>query len=144
MRGFTMMSLLFILVVLAALGAALVSVSSRQQDGMAVDIENARAAQAARAGLEWAAWQVLRNPAPPAAAPACFGTTSLTPGGNLGSLVVTVSCSRSTGTDGATALVFYQVTATACNAPSSGSCPNTAAAPSAVYVERQLSSTLSR
>ena len=143
-----MVSALFILVVLAVFGAALANVSSRMQIGSAIDLDNARAQQAARAGLEWAAWQVLRNPAPPAAAPSCFGTTSITPGGTLSGFVVTVSCSRTPGSgtvsDGSTALVFYQVTANACNIASGGACPNTAAAPAPAYVERQLSATFTR
>lgn len=143
-----MVSMLFILVVLVALGTALASLSRRQHMGAAMDLDNARAYQAARAGQEWAAWQLLRNPAPPAAAPACFGTTSFSPGGTLSGFVVTISCSRTpssgTLTDGSTTLVFYQVTANACNSASGGVCPNTSAAPPATYVERQLSSTLVR
>jgi len=143
-----MVSMLFILVVLVSLGAALSSISSRQQMSAAMDLHNARAFQAARAGQEWAAWQLLRNPAPPAAAPACFSTTSLSPGGTLTGFVVTVSCTRTPGsgllTDGSTSLVFYQVAATACNATSGGACPNSASAPPATYVERQLNATYSR
>ena len=41
MRGFTLVSVLFILVVLSALGAALASVSQRQQMGTAADLDSA-------------------------------------------------------------------------------------------------------
>ncbi len=58
-RGFAMMSALFILVVLAVLGAAIASISVRQQVGSAVELNTARAYQAARAGLEWG--RVLRH-----------------------------------------------------------------------------------
>lgn len=140
------MSLLFILVVLAALGAALAQVSLRQQLGSAAELEASRAYQAARAGLEWASYQVLRNPAPPAAAPACFGTTSFTLAG-LSGFTVTVSCTRTptsgTVADGATALAFFQLVANACNTPSGGQCPGTAT-PQPSYVERQLTWTVSR
>ena len=141
--GFTMVSVLVIVVVLAALGAAITKVSTRQHLGSAAEVESARAMQAARAGLEWAAFQVLRNPAPPAAAPGCFGTTSFTATG-LGSYTITVSCNRTAGTDGSTALAFYQLTANACNTPTSGNCPNTAANPGSTYVERQLAWTVMR
>ena len=147
-RGFTMISVVMILVVLATLGTALAGISTRQHLGAAAQLENTRAYQAAKAGLEWAAWQTLRNPAPPGAAPACFGTTSFNPGGTLSGFTVTVSCSRTpasgTVSDGATSLAFYQVVANACNAPTGGACPNTAAAPATTYVERQLSWTLAR
>lgn len=143
-----MMTVLFVLVVLAALASALGALSSRQQLGAASDLAAAQALQAARAGLEWAAYQLLQVPAPPAAAPACFTTTTLVPGGSLAGFTVTVSCSRTptsgTVSDGETALAFYEVTATACNQPSGGQCPNPATAPTATYAERQLRWTLSR
>lgn len=145
--GFTLVTMLFILVVLAALGAALAGISMRQQMGSAADIDTARALQASRAGLEWAAFQVLRNPPPPAAAPDCFGTTSFSAAG-LAGFTVTVSCARtpSSGTvsDGATELAFYQLVANACNAPSNGACPSTEATTEPTYVERQMSSTVVR
>ena len=131
------------MVVLAALGAALASLSLRQHLGSAAEVEQARALQAARAGLEWAAFQVLRNPAPPAAAPACFGSSSFSAAG-LDGFTVTVSCTRSTGSDGATAVVFFQLMATACNAPTSGACPNASPTPQATYAERQLTWTVMR
>jgi MSHA biogenesis protein MshP len=147
-RGFTIVSMLFILVVLAVLGVALAKMATRQQMGSAADLEQARAQQSARAGLEWAAWQLLRNPAPPAAAPACFGTTSFSPGGSLADFTVTLSCSRTPGSgtlsDGDASLVFYQVVANACNLSNASACPSSASAPPAHYVERQLSWTLVR
>lgn len=141
--GFTLVSVVFIVVVLAALGAAMANISLRQHLGSAAEVEQARAMQSARAGLEWAAFQVLRNPAPPAAAPACFGASSFTAAG-LSSYTITVSCTRTTGTDGATALTFYQLLATACNVPTNGACPNTSAAPQTTYAERQLTWTVMR
>jgi MSHA biogenesis protein MshP len=144
--GFTLVAMLFILVVLAALGAALAGISMRQQMGSAADIDSARALQGARAGLEWAAFEVLRNPPPPAAAPACFATTSFSVAG-LSGITITVSCTRtpSSGTvnDGSTELAFFQLVATACNIPSGGACP-AAGTPAPAYVERQLSGTVAR
>jgi len=137
-----MVSALFILVELAALGAALANISQRQQLGSAAEVNAARALQTARAGLEWAAFQVLRNPAPPSAAPACFGTTSFSVTGLTG-FTVTVRCTRTDATDGATSLAFYQLVANACNSPSSGACPNTGT-PAITYAESQLSWTVSR
>jgi len=143
-----MVSMLFILVVLAALGAALAKISQRQQLGSAAEIDAARAFQSASSGLEWGAFQVLRNPPPPAAAPACFPTTSFNPPGSLAGFTVTVSCTRTpasgTVSDGAATMAFYQFVANACNAPSGGACPNPGAAPATTYVERQLTSTVVR
>lgn len=150
-HGFTMASLLFILVVLAALGAAMAAFTQRQHMASASELAAARAYQAAFAGLEFGSFQVLRNPLPPAAAPACFATTNLTfPSATdsaLSDFTVTVSCVRTPGvgtvSDGATALAFYDLTAVACNQPVSGSCP-AGATPNATYVERSLSRRVTR
>ena len=144
--GFTLVSVIFILVVLATLGAALSQISMRQQLGSAAEVDASRGLQAARAGLEWAAFQVLRVPAAPAAAPACFGSTSFTVAG-LSGFTITVNCTRTPGSgtvsDGATELAFFQLVANACNAPSGGACPATGTPP-ATYVERQLAWTVVR
>lgn len=141
-RGFTLVTVVFVLVVLALLGTGLARISVRQQLGSAAEVEQARAMQAARAGLEWAAFQVLRNPAPPAAAPACFAGTSFAPTG-LGGFTVTLGCTRTDGSDGGSTIAFYRLVATACNAPAGGACP-TSGMPSSTYVERRLTWTVAR
>jgi MSHA biogenesis protein MshP len=122
-------------------------ISQRQQLGSASEIEAARAFQSASSGLEWGSFQVLRNPAPPAAAPACFSNTSFNPPGSLAGFTVTVTCARTpasgTVSDGATALAFYELVANACNAPSGGACP-ASGTPQPTYVERQLKRTVVR
>jgi MSHA biogenesis protein MshP len=113
-------------------------VALRQQLGSAAEVEQARALQTARAGLEWAACVLTGS-----TAPGCFAATSLNADG-LAGYTVTVNCTRSTGTDGAATPVFYTLVANACNAPAAGACPSTAAPPSITYVERQLSWTVVR
>ncbi len=147
--GFAMVSALFIVVVLAVLGAAVASISTRQQVGSAVELSAARAYQSARAGLEWGAYSVLL-PLPPVAPaldtpPACFGASNITLSGELSGFVVSVQCVR-TGpvADGSTSRTFYQLQATACNAPSAGACPTALAAPQSTYVERRLTWTIAR
>ncbi|RTL22045.1 MAG: agglutinin biogenesis protein MshP [Burkholderiales bacterium] len=138
-----MMSMLFILVVLAALGVALASLSQRQQLGSASELAAAKAYQAALAGLEWGSYQVLAG----TARPACFATKSLALPDQLSGFTVTVSCTRTpasgTVSDGDQTLAFYELLATACNLPSSGACPN-GATTEANYAERQLSRTLNK
>jgi MSHA biogenesis protein MshP len=135
-RGFTMISALFLLVVLTALGAALAKVSMRQQLGSASDLASAYAQQAARAGLEWGAWKVLKETSTTPAA--CFASTNISLSGALAGMVVTVSCTRTPGSgtvsDGDTSLAFFKLVANACNAPVSGACPATGAI-QATYVE---------
>ena len=144
-----MVSALFILVVLAVLGAAMATISARQQRASASELNAARAYQSARAGLEWGAFSVL-VPAPPAAPaadapPGCFAATNLTMSGELAGFVVSIACAR-TGpvVDGDISRTFYQLQATACNVPTAGSCAATPASPSSNYVERRLSWSVAR
>jgi len=141
-RGFTMMSMLFILVALAALGVALASLSQRQQLGSAGEMASAKAYQAALAGLEWGSYQVLRG----GAQPPCFANRNIALPDQLSDFTVTVTCARNpaagTTVDGEAILAFYVVQATACNITSAGTCPN-GATTEPTYAERQLSRTLS-
>jgi MSHA biogenesis protein MshP len=147
--GFAMVSALFILVVLAVLGAAVASISVRQQVGSAAELNAARAYQAARAGLEWGAFSVL-IPAPPASPavdtpPACFATNHMALTGELSGFIVSVECTR-TGplSDGDSSKTYYQLVATACNVPTSGSCAVAPTSPLSTYVERRLNWTIGR
>jgi MSHA biogenesis protein MshP len=139
--GFTMMSMLFILVALAALGVALASLSQRQHMGSAGELAAAKAYQAAFAGLEWGSHQILRA----GGQPACFATRSIALPDQLAGYTVTVTCTRSPGAgtvaDDGQSHAFYTLLATACNLPAVGACPN-AGTTEITYVERQLSRSL--
>lgn len=146
-RGSLIIVGIFLLVVLAGLAVYLGNVSTTTQAASAADASTARAYQAARAGIEWATFQVLRNPAGSFAATTCPGAASVNMpalASTLSSYTVTVSCSRSGSlTEGASTTVFvYKFVANACNIPTvSPACPN-AASLSSTYVERELSATL--
>jgi MSHA biogenesis protein MshP len=58
-RGFSLVSAIFLLVVLAVLGVAMVSFSTMQNQSQALDVMGSRAYQAAQAGIEWAAYTIL-------------------------------------------------------------------------------------
>lgn len=58
-RGFVIPAAIFLLVVLSALGAFMVTVSVTQHTNAALDVQGSRAYQAARAGIEWELWTVL-------------------------------------------------------------------------------------
>ena len=130
--GFSIVSAIFLLVVLSAMGAFMLTFSTVQQMTSTQDLQGAKAYQAARAGIDWGAYQILQTGAPPCSA---AGTSSaVTLGGNLASFTLTVSCtSYGPYTEGATPVSLYQITATA----SSG-----AAVGSSTYVERQLQATI--
>jgi len=92
--GFTMISAIFILVVLASLGAFVVNISTTQQLSSAQDLQGAKAYQAARAGIEWGLYQVLDPKNTTAATklpPDCpAASTTLT----IQGFTVTVTCTR--------------------------------------------------
>jgi MSHA biogenesis protein MshP len=57
-KGFSLVSVLFILVVLAALGGYIVKLSLVQHTTTSMSIQSARAWFAASSGLEWATYQI--------------------------------------------------------------------------------------
>ncbi|HEV8554095.1 MAG TPA: hypothetical protein VGR65_12040 [Casimicrobiaceae bacterium] len=146
-KGFVLMAALFLIVTLAAIGLYLVTVSTGQIEAASQDEQGARAYQAARTGIEWAAFQVLRN------ATGAFATTTCTTPlasqtlnlGTLGapsgadSFRSTVTCSKSSEGEGGSTVEIYLLTATACNR---ATCPIPIA--DSTYVERQLQLVLSK
>jgi MSHA biogenesis protein MshP len=135
--GFSLVTGIFLLVILAALGAFLVTVSGLFQVSSALDIQGARAYQAARAGIEWGAFQSLRNGVCPAPTNLTFAGTG------LADFTTTVTCTEPPAyTEQSATVIVDQISATACNQPAAGACPN--AAPGSNYVERQISITVSR
>ena len=140
MKGFMLMAALFLIVTLAAIGMYLVTVSTGQIEAASQDEQGARAYQAARAGIDWGAFQVLRN------STGTFAATTCTAGGSqtltLGTLGApsgaspfrsTVACSHSTEPEDNSTVDIYVLVATGCNR---AACPATT--PDSTYVERQL------
>lgn len=130
-RGFSIVTAIFLIVVLAALGVFAVSMFRVQQTTAALDELGARGYQAAQAGIEWGAWQILRGAGTCAAA-----TGSLALPGSLSGFTATVVCASTTHTEAGNPVTIYRLTATACNQPVAGACPNPAPGPD--YVERQV------
>lgn len=130
-RGFALVTAIFLLVVLAGLGAAIVSVSTMQHVGSALDVQGASAYQAARAGVEWGVYRQLRNGVCNSAQASFVPTAPL-----LNVFTVTVTCTPTTYSGATPNITVYQVQSTACNQPSAGSCPGTGGGMN--YVERQL------
>ncbi len=154
-RGFAIVSAIFILVVLAALGAFIVTISTNQQIGSALDVQGVRAYQAARAGIEWGVFQVQSTAAynfgyasTDANLRKCTGgaaasTDSFNPGAaTLAAFTITVTCTETI--DGSGGPSIYSIVATACSEPIAGwtatttACPNTAN-PGSLYIERRMS-----
>ena len=115
--GFSLVSAIFLLVVIAALGTFAVTLTTTQQQNAALDIMGSRAYQAAHAGIEWGAYQVLPGSA------AAFASTCRTGGSNsqmisplsgtLAGFTVTVNCAASSYTEGASTVWGYQLAVSA-------------------------------
>jgi len=137
-HGFSIITAIFLLVVLAVLGAAMVSFSTTQQQSSAIDVMGSRAYQAARAGIEWAAYQIVNNPSSSTAATCSntFAQGSL--GGTLAPFSVNVTCT-STAITGDSFTYIYYVSSVACTA---ATCPGTPG--NANYIERAISAKLGK
>ncbi len=132
------MMAVFMIVTLAAIGVYLITVSTGQAAAIAQDEQGVEAYQAARAGLEVGAYQVLRN------TPAiCTPTQTITlTNQRLNGFSAKVDCVRVNAaleTEGGADIAVYRVTSTGCNAT-----PCTPASPDPTYVERQLQITITR
>lgn len=145
--GFALPSAIFLIVVLAALGAIVVTVAGLQHTSSARDVIGTKAYQAARAGIEWGAYKVLQQGAALGAGVCPASTPIPMPAGtDLTGLTVNVTCALTNADEGSRTaasgnpLEFYVITATACNQPT---CPNTTN-PGPAYVERQLQATIGR
>ena len=126
-RGFSIVAAIFLVVVLSALGAFMLTFATAQHFSSAQDLQGARAYQAARAGIEWGAYQALRNAG-------CAASTPLTLAGTLSSFTVTVTCASAgwTYVEAGKTVQLYQLTATA----KQGTLGST------TYVERQVQATV--
>lgn len=144
-RGFLIIAAVFLLVVLAGLVAYLTTVSTTSQAASAADQNSARAYQAARAGVEWGAYQLLRTSG--SFKTTCDGVTATSTSNlafpsTLAPFTATVICTRVTVTEGAASVRAYRLVSNACNVPTGGgACPN-AASTAATYVEREISLSL--
>lgn len=143
--GAGLVTAIFLLVVLAGLAAALVSIFGTQRQSSALDEQGARAYQAARAGIEWALFQrSLPNsaycPAPAdGAATAGVANSFDLPDGPLTGFSVTITCTSVLGpgsTNGAINLDRRRIRATACTGQPGGACPAPTNSPD--YVERVI------
>jgi MSHA biogenesis protein MshP len=149
--GVALVTAIFLLVVLAALGVAVVSLTTSQQASATQDEQGARAYQAAKAGLEWALYiQIERgrnaNIVNPLGCPSIRSFTPPAP--TLAAYTVTVQCTKPEAgyhtpappeqvdpTAGG-----IRLTVTACNQPVNNACPNNTPGPD--YVQRVIEAQL--
>jgi MSHA biogenesis protein MshP len=136
-RGVSLITAIFLIVVLAVLGVAILLVASFQHGSSAIDVQGARLYQAARAGVEWGMFQVM-DPANtvggPVALPGCFATATFSPAGTFSGASTTVSCAVTSTTELDRNVNVYLITSTAKLGPVGT--PN--------YVERQIAMSVGR
>jgi MSHA biogenesis protein MshP len=137
-RGFGIAAAIFILLVLAVLGAFIVSVSTTQHAGAALDVQGTDAYRAARSGIEWGVFRAIT-------VPSCVSGNG-TELGTLSGMQVTVVCDQvpPAQTDevkpGGGTVELFTITATACNLPNAAAprCPGTNNITNPNYVERRI------
>ncbi len=99
--GFSIIAVVFILVVLGGLGTVMVQLSTTQHLGAAMAQEGRQAWYSARAGGEWARHRIMANES-------CSSTQT------IAGFNVVISCTEAeTTTEGATSVTIYHVTSTA-------------------------------
>lgn len=116
--GFAIVSAIFLLVALAALGAFMLTLSNTQHLTSAQDVQGSRAYWAAKGGVQWAAGAIIATNACPTVIPV-FGD-----GFN-----VVVVCTFNDYVEGANTRRIYRVTSTASAGGAVGG---------VAYVERQV------
>lgn len=112
--GFGLVAAMFLIIVVALLIAAMARLSSGQHGTSSLAIQQSRAYQAARSGLEWGITQAFNAGVCAAGAPSLEG-------GNLSDFTVAVTCG-STGytNEQGVAITLYRFTATAQNGAPAG------------------------
>jgi MSHA biogenesis protein MshP len=105
-RGFSLVAALFLIVVVAALGAFAVRIGMGQQQTVNLALLSARALAAANSGIEYGAYQALN------ASNCASATLNLTEAG-LSGFTVAVTCSASAHSESGGTVDVYRIEATA-------------------------------
>jgi MSHA biogenesis protein MshP len=102
-KGFSLVTAIFLLVVLATVGGFMVTIGGTQRTTSIAAIQGARAYQAARSGIEWAVYSIINAPDPVIAC-----TNTIDPGNfalsvtGLNNFTVTLECTPTTHSEGGT------------------------------------------
>jgi MSHA biogenesis protein MshP len=126
--GVTIVTAIFLLVVLAGLGVAIVTLSTVQHRAATLDLLGTRAYEAARSGAQYGMFQLRRN--------STCGNVNFQAPGSLAAMTISVTCNTITVVmPGGNVENKTTIVSTACNQPTAaGVCPNPAPGPD--YVQR--------
>jgi MSHA biogenesis protein MshP len=139
-RGASLVTAIFLLVVLAVLSTAIVRLAVVQQSSATMDILGVQAYQAARSGLEWGLYQRLRVQAPGIGCFASPTTFAMPQDGGLSQFTVTVTCTAAPGNVAGNTTNRWTIAAVACNQPGPAGCPNPSTDED--YVQRRVQAEL--
>ncbi len=133
-RGFTLVTAIFIIVILATLVGYMVSLSGTQRATSLLALQGTRAYEGARSGIEWGIQQAFTTPGTMcSAAPGSTQKNFALSGPGLTGFSVTVTCDFTTHTEKSTTVSVYHLVALA----------EYGAYGSPDYVSRQLEATVS-
>jgi MSHA biogenesis protein MshP len=105
-RGFALVPALFLIVVLAALGAAAIRIGIGQQQAVTMSLQQARALAAAEAGIQWGSYRALNG--------SCAASTTLNlTEAALNGFTVVVSCTDTPFANGSATSNSYVLASTA-------------------------------
>ena len=107
--GFTLITAIFLLVVVALLSVYMINFRSVQQSTLVYGVQGARAMSAARTGLEWGIYQAFRNGVCNTGDPP-FSTSGA---GSLDTFDIRVACTFTDHVEGPSTVRTYQLTSSA-------------------------------
>ncbi|HET7306356.1 MAG TPA: agglutinin biogenesis protein MshP [Gammaproteobacteria bacterium] len=108
-EGFALVIAVFIITVMAALGAYILTVGGVQHQTTVLTVQQMRALNAARSGVEWATYRALQDQACPTAPIAAFKPAAPT----LSAFTISVTCIESSHKISGDNVEFYVISATA-------------------------------
>jgi MSHA biogenesis protein MshP len=103
--GFALVPALFLIVVIGLLAVIAVRVTTAQQQTVSLALQQARALAAARAGIDWAAYNALNT--------TCAGGTLTLPAASLTGYTIVVTCTSTAYTDGGVPYTSFTIGSTA-------------------------------
>ncbi|MDH3748440.1 MAG: pilus assembly protein MshP [Gammaproteobacteria bacterium] len=103
-QGISLVPALFLMIVLAALGVVAVRLNAVQSQTVVLAMQSARAYAAARAGVEWSAYQALINSS-------CVSSALTLTEVGLAGFIVDTTCAVSTHAEGPATVRVYTIDA---------------------------------
>ena len=135
-EGFAAIAALIVLVLLAALGSFLLTISNTAHLTSAQDVQGSRAYWAARGGLDWAAASVAASaPVAPAVSPPATCPTAAAPA-TLDGFALVVTCVGQSYSEGASTVRIFRLTSVASTAGAVVGSPG--------FIERSVSASMER